>query len=69
MPVVRWSGKRTSGRYVYRGQSSGLWWWQCDLHEDEFHHGQESTMAAAFSAALQHATICPFTNDPPEVQK
>lgn len=61
MNVVRWPGKRTSGRYVYR--CIGGWHWQCDLHGDDDAPNAEGgrvvpTMQEAFAGALAHALVC-----------
>ena len=69
------NGKKTSGRYVYRGSVyKDTWYWQCDLHpgvEDpesggEFSapgtYGDASTWRLALGAALVHAETCPFSN-------
>lgn len=75
MTVVRYPGKPTSGRYVYGYLSSG-WWWQCDLHGEEYDadpdgYGQRAdiwatkwhkTWRSAFDEAYAHALVCPHQN-------
>jgi hypothetical protein len=65
--VIRWGGKPTSGRYVYRCVSG--WTWQCDLHGDELGPEDEgpggdvvSTMGEAFHEAYCHALTCGHLN-------
>ena len=60
--IVRWLGRPTSGRYVYR-LGKGIWSWQCDLHDitvAAFHtfptHGE------ALENALIHAKNCTERN-------
>ena len=81
MPVQRWPNKPTSGRYVYKGKTSGRWYWQCDLHpgeEDEFGgcyaeegtYGEARTWRESFAMALLHARQCLFSNkDLPETNR
>lgn len=65
---VRWPGKPTSGRYVYREEGGG-WYWQCDLHDGlEALPGQYSerdwaTVQEAFEDALKHAADCTAINE------
>lgn len=75
MTVQRWAGKRTSGRYVYRGFESARWGWQCDLHPDHEYdedgnntevtdYGSADTMQEAFARALHHAIYeCKYSNE------
>lgn len=66
MTTVRWPGKLTSGRYVFRTRSG--WYWQCDLHDDtepdRLTCGDTvPTMQEAFAGALRHAAlICKHVN-------
>lgn len=60
---VRWPGKPTSGRYVYKSRSEGEWYWQCDLHDDPVvlpeQYGEGwLTMQGAFRDAMAHARVC-----------
>lgn len=51
---VRWPGKPTSGRYVYKGHYE--WYWQCDLC-GAYHHDY-TTMQGAFKDCLEHSEDC-----------
>lgn len=79
MPVTNNSrGAPTSGRYVYKTSQSRVWYWQCDLHGDEFDahpdpewegkpewHGPDEgydTQPEALDAALTHARVCGHNN-------
>lgn len=66
--ITSWPGKPTSGRFVYPGRESGVWYWQCDLHSEDpvldDQWGMTDTWAAAMSGALTHATACPFVAVP-----
>lgn len=74
-------GAYTSGRYVYSyGRSTGIqrWYWQCDLHGDEYAahpdpewegdpswHGPDEgydTHSEALDAAFGHAFVCGQSN-------
>lgn len=58
---VRWPGKPTSGRYVFKCE--GGWYWQCDLHDDpealpDQYGPTVLTMQEAFVGAMEHAKVC-----------
>jgi hypothetical protein len=65
---TRHPGMPTSGRYVYRPRTSDMqsisdvWYWQCDLHDDDVaqpdQYGDGATMREAFAGALAHAKVC-----------
>lgn len=61
MELVRWPGKPTSGRYVYRVTNCAEpgWYWQCDACNLEAYGGPCSTMPDAFKEAKEHSRQCP----------
>lgn len=71
---VRFVGKPTSGRYVYRSRNNDGsllpgWQWQCDLHWHgealPSEYGYAATMQGALAGALAHAPDCvPYWLDP-----
>lgn len=60
--LTAWSNMPTSGRFVYKGRSSGLWYWQDDMCESDGGDGGYPDMRSAFAAALEHAITCPHRN-------
>lgn len=77
MTVIRHLNKPTSGRYVYRAYQSPTWFWQCDLHSEEYDRdgeevwlartdlwgGGHRSMLSAFDEAYAHALVCPYRNE------
>lgn len=64
--TTRWPGKPTSGRLVYRGRETGRWYWQCDLHPEDWAQpdqwGMHRAWGDALTACLAHAQVCPFVS-------
>lgn len=58
MTLIRWSGKRYSGRSVYKSGHTGEWYWQCDLCHAPPWASSHPTMRSAFMSALAHAVNC-----------